>query len=93
VAGETASVLGKEGGIVAMVVLAVLAAIMAVVIGTGVYLVYEAPVILSEAAFEFIPRTSPAFPNYFYIFKLRTPSAEFDCFGRDNPIRVLKRSQ
>lgn len=38
----------------AMVVFAALAAIMAVVVGAGVYLVYEAPFILSEAAFEFI---------------------------------------
>jgi hypothetical protein len=54
VAGEAASALGEEGGIVAMIVLAALAAIMAVVIGAGIYLVYEAPFILSEAAFEFI---------------------------------------
>ena len=38
----------------AVVVFAVLAAIMAVVVGAGVYLVCEAPFILSEAAFEFI---------------------------------------
>lgn len=38
----------------AVVIFAVLAAIMAVVVGAGVYLVYEAPFILSEAAFEFI---------------------------------------
>ncbi len=37
-----------------MVVFALLAAIMAVVVGAGVYLVYEAPFILSEAAFEFV---------------------------------------
>lgn len=46
--------LGDEGGIVAVVVFALLATIMAVVVGAGVYLVYEAPFILSEAAFEFI---------------------------------------
>jgi hypothetical protein len=55
VAGEAAaSVLGDDGGVVALVVFAVLAAIMAVVVGAGVYLVYEAPFILSEAAFEFV---------------------------------------
>ena len=54
VAGEAVSALGDEGGIVAVVIFAVLAAIMAVVVGAGVYLVYEAPFILSEAAFEFI---------------------------------------
>jgi hypothetical protein len=55
VAGEAvSSALGDEGGVVAVVLFAVLAAIMAVVLGAGVYLVYEAPFILSEAAFEFI---------------------------------------
>jgi hypothetical protein len=54
VVGGVAEGLGDEGGVVAMVVFAALAAIMAVVVGAGVYLVYEAPFILSEAAFEFI---------------------------------------
>lgn len=55
VAGEAvSSALGDEGGVVAVVVFAALAAIMAVVVGAGVYLVYEAPFVLSEAAFEFI---------------------------------------
>lgn len=55
VAGEAvSSALGDEGGVVAVVIFAVLAAIMAVVVGAGVYLIYEAPFILSEAAFEFI---------------------------------------
>ena len=55
VAGEAvSSALGDEGGVVAVVVFAVLAAIVAVVVGAGVYLVYEAPFILSEAAFEFV---------------------------------------
>jgi hypothetical protein len=55
VAGEAvSSALGDEGGVVAVVIFAVLAAITAVVLGAGVYLVYEAPFILSEAAFEFI---------------------------------------
>lgn len=55
VAGDVVSgALGDEGGVVAVVVFAVLAAIVAVVVGAGVYLVYEAPFILSEAAFEFV---------------------------------------
>lgn len=55
VAGEAvSSALGDEGGVVAVVIFAVLAAIVAVVVGAGVYLVYEAPFILSEAAFEFV---------------------------------------
>lgn len=53
-AGDAASALGDEGGVAAMVIFAVLAAMMAVVVGAGVYLVYEAPFILSEAAFDFI---------------------------------------
>lgn len=54
-AGEAvSSALDNEGGAVAMIVFAVLAAILAVVLGAGVYLVYEAPFILSEAAFEFV---------------------------------------
>lgn len=57
--GETvgdaaASALGDEVGVAAVIVFAALAAIMAVVVGAGVYLVYEAPFILSEAAFEFV---------------------------------------
>ena len=47
-----ASALSDETG--ALVIFVVLAAIMAVVVGAGVYLVYEAPFILSEAAFEVI---------------------------------------
>jgi hypothetical protein len=54
VAGEAVSGLGDDGGFVALVVFAVLAAIMAIFVGAGIYLVYEAPFILSEAAFEFI---------------------------------------
>lgn len=54
-AGEAvSSALDNDGGAVAMIVFAVLAAILAVVLGAGVYLVYEAPFILSEAAFEFV---------------------------------------
>lgn len=55
VAGEAvSSALGDEGGVAAVVVFALLAAIVAVVVGAGIYLVYEAPFILSEAAFEFV---------------------------------------
>lgn len=55
VAGDVVSgALGDEGGVVAVVIFAVLAAIVAVVVGAGIYLVYEAPFILSEAAFEFV---------------------------------------
>jgi hypothetical protein len=54
-AGDVAAgALGDEGGVVAIVVFAALAAVLAVVVGAGAYLVYEAPFILSEAAFEFI---------------------------------------
>lgn len=54
VVGGVAEGLGDEGGFVAVVVIGIFAAIMAVVIGASVYLIYEAPFILSEAAFEFI---------------------------------------
>jgi hypothetical protein len=54
VAGDALSGLGDEGGVAAVVVFAVLAAIGAVLVGAGLYLVYEAPFILSEAAFEFV---------------------------------------
>jgi hypothetical protein len=54
VAGDAVSALGDEGGVGVVVVVAILAAIMSVCIGAGVYLVYEAPFILSEAAFQFI---------------------------------------
>lgn len=54
VVGGVAEGLGDEGGFVAVVVIGLFAAIMAVVIGAGVYLIYEAPFILSEAAFEFV---------------------------------------
>jgi hypothetical protein len=54
VAGDALSGLGDEGGVAAVVVFAVLAALGAVLVGAGLYLVYEAPFILSEAAFEFV---------------------------------------
>jgi hypothetical protein len=50
--GEAASALGDEGGIAAIVVVAVLVALVATVLGSTVYVIYEAPMILSEAAFE-----------------------------------------
>lgn len=53
-AGDALSGLGDEGGVAAVVVFAVLAALGAVLVGAGLYLVYEAPFILSEAAFEFV---------------------------------------
>jgi hypothetical protein len=52
-AGDAASALGDEGGVVVVVIFAVLAAALAAVVGTGIYLVYEAPLILSETAFNF----------------------------------------
>jgi hypothetical protein len=54
VAGEALSGLGEEGGVVAIVVLAVIGTIVAVVLGAGIYMIYEAPFILSEAAFEVV---------------------------------------
>jgi hypothetical protein len=54
VAGDALSGLGDEGGVAAVVFFALLAAIGAVLVGAGLYLVYEAPFILSEAAFEFV---------------------------------------
>ena len=54
VAEGAASALGDEGGLAAIVVMAVIGAVVAVVIGAGVYMVYEAPLILSEAAFEVV---------------------------------------
>ena len=50
--GEAAGALGDEGGITAIVVVAVLTALVATILGATVYIIYEAPVILSEAAFE-----------------------------------------
>jgi hypothetical protein len=54
VVGGAAEGLGDEGGLVVIIVLAVFAALMAVLVGASTYLIYEAPFILSEAAFEFI---------------------------------------
>lgn len=54
VAGEAVSALGDEGGLVGIVVLAVIGTVVAIVLGAGVYMIYEAPFILSEAAFEVV---------------------------------------
>ena len=54
VAGEAVSALGDEGGLLGMVVLAVIGIVVAVVLGAGAYMIYEAPFILSEAAFEVV---------------------------------------
>lgn len=50
IAGETGGSLLEEGGIVLIPLMLILATIF----GVGILLIYEAPVILSEAAFEFI---------------------------------------
>lgn len=52
VAAEAADALGEEGGIIGIVVLAVLAAIVTTILGGAIYVISEAPIILSEAAFE-----------------------------------------
>jgi len=52
VVGETAGALGEEGGVVGIVVLAVLAAVVATILGGAIYVISEAPIILSEAAFD-----------------------------------------
>lgn len=53
-AGEAASGIFEDAGIV----LVILGILLALVFGAGMYLVYEAPMILSEAAFEFILASS-----------------------------------
>ena len=50
IAGESASGLAEEGGLI----LVVLGLVLAIVFGAGLYLVYDAPFILSEVAFDFI---------------------------------------
>jgi len=52
VVGEAAGALGEEAGVVGIVVLAALAAVVATVLGSAIYMIAEAPIILSEAAFE-----------------------------------------
>jgi hypothetical protein len=49
-AGDAASGIAEEGGFV----LIVLGILLAIVFGAGLYMIYDAPYILSEAAFEFI---------------------------------------
>lgn len=51
VVGEAAGAIG-EGGIIGIVVLAVLSILVATILGSAVYVFTEAPMILSEAAFE-----------------------------------------
>jgi hypothetical protein len=48
---EAAGAIG-EGGIVGIIVLAVLSVLIATILGSAVYILSEAPMILSEAAFE-----------------------------------------
>lgn len=50
--GEAAGALGEEGGIIGIVIIAVLAAVVAAILGSAIYVISEAPIILSEAAFE-----------------------------------------
>jgi hypothetical protein len=50
VTGDAASGIAEEGGFI----LIVLGILLAVVFGAGLYMIYSAPYILSEAAFEFI---------------------------------------
>ncbi len=52
VVSGAADAVGDEGGIIGIVVLAVLAALVATILGGALYIIMEAPVILSEAAFE-----------------------------------------
>jgi len=52
VVSGAADAVGDEGGIIGIVVLAVLAAIVAVILGGAMYVILEAPAILSEAALE-----------------------------------------
>jgi hypothetical protein len=55
VAGEAVGgLLDGEGGLLGMVVLAVIGTVVAIVLGSGIYMIYEAPFILSEAAFEVV---------------------------------------
>lgn len=53
-AGEAAASTIEDTG----VILIILGLLLAIVCGAGIYLIYEAPAILSEAAFEFILATS-----------------------------------
>ena len=50
--GSVGDVLGDDGGLGVIVAIAVLAVVVAAVLGASAYVIYEAPVILSEAAFQ-----------------------------------------
>lgn len=52
VASGLADGLGDEGGLGILIAMAVLAFVVVVVLGASLYVVYQAPVILSEAAFQ-----------------------------------------
>ncbi len=52
VVSGAADAAGDEGGIIGIIVLAVLAALVATILGGAIYIIIEAPAILSEAAFE-----------------------------------------
>ena len=54
VAGGAVSALGDEGGLAAIVVMTVIGSVVAIVLGAGIYMIYEAPFILSEAAFQVV---------------------------------------
>ncbi len=52
--GDAASSIFEDAGII----LVLLGLLIALIFGAGIYLIYEAPVILSETAFEFLLATS-----------------------------------
>lgn len=58
--GITSAVGDAAGGIFedAGVILVILGVLLALIFGAGIYLIYEAPMILSEAAFEFLLATT-----------------------------------
>ena len=58
VVGGVGDALGDDGGIAVIIVIAVLAILLAAVLGASVYVIYQAPVILSEAALQGILASS-----------------------------------
>jgi hypothetical protein len=52
VVGGVGDALGDDGGVAAIVVIAVLAILLLAVLGASVYVIYQAPMILSEAALQ-----------------------------------------
>jgi hypothetical protein len=50
--GKAADAVGDDDGVPVMVALALLAALVAVILGSAIFLIYNAPVILSETAFQ-----------------------------------------